>query len=245
MKKNGIKHSRSAPYHPSTNGLAERFVQSMKHALKATQSSGRPLHQRLCSFLLSYRSTAHSTTGVSPCSLFLKREVKTRFDLLHPNIQKHVEKQQQKQKSNHDQHAKFHEFKVGDSVMAKNLRPGTNWVPALVIAKLGPLSYLVETVESKLLWRRHVDHLKKLETEPISLFLESENDEPELETQDEVIGMPQVVLPNATPSQAEGLDNGEPQSSTASANVPATAHRYNLRSTTHPPNYYRPISFCQ
>lgn len=26
MKMNGIKHIRSAPYHPATNGLVERFV---------------------------------------------------------------------------------------------------------------------------------------------------------------------------------------------------------------------------
>ena len=34
MKANGIKHIRSAPYHPSTNGLAERFVQTFKKAMK-------------------------------------------------------------------------------------------------------------------------------------------------------------------------------------------------------------------
>jgi len=27
MKQNGIKHLRSAPYHPASNGLAERFIQ--------------------------------------------------------------------------------------------------------------------------------------------------------------------------------------------------------------------------
>jgi transposase InsO family protein len=28
MKRNGIKHFKSAPYHPATNGLAERFIQT-------------------------------------------------------------------------------------------------------------------------------------------------------------------------------------------------------------------------
>ncbi len=41
MKKNGIKHLTSAPYHPSTNGLAERFVKealtSAKEALKSAK----------------------------------------------------------------------------------------------------------------------------------------------------------------------------------------------------------------
>ena len=33
-KNNGISHKRSAPYHPSTNGEAERFVQSFKTGMK-------------------------------------------------------------------------------------------------------------------------------------------------------------------------------------------------------------------
>ena len=42
MKENGVKHFRSAPYHPSTNGLAERFVQSLKQALKVGERQGIP-----------------------------------------------------------------------------------------------------------------------------------------------------------------------------------------------------------
>ena len=160
MKRNGIKHTRSAPYHPSTNGLAERFVQSLKQGLKASLSTGMSLTQRLCNFLLTYRSSPHSTTGVSPCSLFLKREVRTRFEILKPNQESRVMDKQSQQKSDHDKRSRHRQFFLGQSVMAKNLRPGPKWVPAVVVERLGPLSYLVETSEHEC-WRRHVDMLKE------------------------------------------------------------------------------------
>jgi len=46
---NGIKHFRSAPYHPATNGMEERFIQTMKKALKASKSEGT-VSQRLAKF---------------------------------------------------------------------------------------------------------------------------------------------------------------------------------------------------
>lgn len=119
-----------------------------------------------------YRSSAHATTGVTPNSLFLKREVQTQFDLLRPDPEAQVLEKQAQQKVNHDQHARVRQLSVGDAAMAKNLRPGPDWVPARVVAKLGPLSYLVETSDNQL-WRRHVDHLKsrvdRPETSTISI----------------------------------------------------------------------------
>ena len=72
MRTNGIRHIRTAPYHPSSNGQAERFVQSFKQAIKASQDSKLPLCHRLSDFLLTYRSTPHATTGAAPASLFLR-----------------------------------------------------------------------------------------------------------------------------------------------------------------------------
>lgn len=46
-RNNRIRHVKSAPYHPSTNGLVERAVQTFKMAMK--KQSGT-LQTRLCRF---------------------------------------------------------------------------------------------------------------------------------------------------------------------------------------------------
>ena len=75
MRANGVKHIQSAPYHSSSNGLAERFVQTFKRAMKAGEKGGGSLNTRLSRFLFDYRSTPHATTNVSPAELFLWRKI--------------------------------------------------------------------------------------------------------------------------------------------------------------------------
>ena len=79
----GIKHITTAPFHPATNGQAERFVQSFKHAMKCEQQSTSQQKTNMAKFLLAYRNTAHSTTGEPPSMLFLGRPLRARLDLVN------------------------------------------------------------------------------------------------------------------------------------------------------------------
>ena len=54
---NGIKHIRVSLYHPSSNGLAERFVQTFKVAMHKSGKDGLSFSPHLSSFLLLYRAT--------------------------------------------------------------------------------------------------------------------------------------------------------------------------------------------
>ena len=159
MEANRVKHIRAAPYHPATNGAAERLVQTMKKALKASLQDGLPLEQALAAFLFRYRTTPHATTGVTPSSLFMGRELRTRLDLLSPDVGGRVRDRQASQKVHHDRHSGTRELRLGQSVWARNFRDGPTWVPATVSDQLGPLSYLVQLPDGGL-WRRHIDQLR-------------------------------------------------------------------------------------
>ena len=63
--RNGIRHVKCSAYHPSTNGLAERTVQTLKEALKKTTGD---METRLARFLFQYRITPHTTKDVRPQS---------------------------------------------------------------------------------------------------------------------------------------------------------------------------------
>ena len=160
MKQNGIKHIRCAPYHPATNGAAERFVQTLKKALRGGKEDGKSPQHLLSSFLLKYRSTPHSVTGETPSMLFLGRQVKTLLDLLKPCVEVKVRNRQADQKKSHDGHCRAREFEVGDLVMAEvHVGNATEWKPASVIQRTGLVSYVVQ-LDGGTQKRCHVDQLR-------------------------------------------------------------------------------------
>ena len=77
---NNIKDVKSSPYHPATNGLAKRSVQTLKHALRVSKGTDTLQHQ------LNYRNTRHSTTEVTPATLMIGRDLRCRLNLLTPGL---------------------------------------------------------------------------------------------------------------------------------------------------------------
>ena len=165
LRLNGVKHIKCAPYHPALNGAAKRMVQTMKQSLKAGISQGISIEQSLTKFLLQYCITPHAITGVSPSSLLLGRDIRTRLDLLHPDVTLRVQAKQLSQKDTVDQHRRAHEFSIGQQVMARNFHSGAKWIAGTIIDQQGHVSYLVQ-VQGGRVWRRHIDHL--LEFQPVT-----------------------------------------------------------------------------
>ena len=59
LARNGVKHIRSSPYHPSTNGLAEYFVRTLK---QATKRSNLPDPMHLCCLTLTTLAVSAKNT---------------------------------------------------------------------------------------------------------------------------------------------------------------------------------------
>lgn len=79
-----VKHIKSPPYHPRSNGQAERFVDTLKRALRKAYDV--PTEKALQQFLQVYRITPNSTTpsALSPAEVMFARKIRSVFDKLLP-----------------------------------------------------------------------------------------------------------------------------------------------------------------
>ena len=161
MKLNNIKHITTSPYHPATNGLAERFVQTLKQSLRVSKKEDRTLQHRVATFLINYRNARHSITEESPAQLMIGRELRSRLHLLKPNLKDTVMKAQtaqvQRRTATPDR-----TFEIEEWVMVRDYRRAAKekWQQAVVKTKLGCKTYLVE-MRGGGVWKRHVDQMIK------------------------------------------------------------------------------------
>lgn len=79
----GIRCLRTAPYHPQSDGLAERFNQTLKQMLrKFVNNSGTDWDQWLPYLLFAYREVPQASTGFSPFELLYGHEARGLLSLL-------------------------------------------------------------------------------------------------------------------------------------------------------------------
>jgi len=157
----GITHLTGAPYHPATNGAAERLIQTFKQALK---KSTLPPRAALQEFLMQYRRTPLAS-GYSPSELLNGRQIRTKIDTLLPSPAHKAQGQQSREATKSQTIAKLdHSFTVGTPCYALYCGPrrtkDPRWVPATVIKVFGSRSVNVKVHPRGPVWRRHIEQLQ-------------------------------------------------------------------------------------
>ena len=130
LGQHGIRHRKTAFYHPQANGAVERFNRVVKDCLKTARAEDTPIKEALRAMLAAYRATPHATTGRSPAELMCGRKMVLPLEVLKAKPKKHVRiedptrrvlDQQQKQKRYADEkrHAQFVQLNAGDWVRVR------------------------------------------------------------------------------------------------------------------------------
>ena len=176
-RSNGIIHTFSPPFHPRSNGLAERFVDTFKRAMKKGDASSEEQRRQL--FLFTYRTTPHSTTKKTPSELLMGRQLRSTLDLLHPES---VATEIRKQRLNGDLNGsktttdttpnlnyRKQRFNVGDAIWLRfyKLNKADEWTPGVVTGKRGTMLYEVKSDDK--LHVRHQNQLRRrVLTQPLT-----------------------------------------------------------------------------
>lgn len=171
---NNIVHITSPPFHPATNGAAENSVKIIKNGIKnamALKDKNNDLNYILNNFLMYYRNSIHCTTGETPAKLMLKRNIRTILSSVNPKkviekndivgVQDKINKQQNKQIKNYKgTNRKI--LNINDIVLAKDFRNANKptWAISKIVKKLGSRTYLVEEMDTKIKWKRHINQIR-------------------------------------------------------------------------------------
>ncbi|XP_058038252.1 uncharacterized protein K02A2.6-like isoform X1 [Ahaetulla prasina] len=133
LAEEGIRHVLLAPFHPATNGLAERFVRSAKEAL--SRISPGDWQSKIAIFLAVQHRTPCVTTGRSPSELLMGRRLRCPLDRLNPTYSPDGY-QGTKEKTR--------TMTTDDPVWAHNYSEGPAWLKGTTAGVTGPKSYIVD-----------------------------------------------------------------------------------------------------
>jgi len=127
----GINHLTTAPFHPASNGLAERFVQTFKTSVGKNLKDGYSVKTAVTKYLSSYCFTPNSE-GKSPAELLHGRPVRTILSQLF-------------EKQTESQHIEPKKYSPNQKVFAKNYARGEKWIKAVIDRSVGRMVFILRT----------------------------------------------------------------------------------------------------
>lgn len=151
LTKNGIELIRTTPFHPSSNGQAERMVQTVKGKLKKTLLGD--WQTRLARTLFALRTVPCKGSQQSPAELLMGRKLRTVLDLINP-----LAKENPGGTLERPSEVTVREFRVGDEILYRNYSKGPKWMQGKIQSKVGHHIYMVMGNVGHVC-RRHVDQL--------------------------------------------------------------------------------------
>ena len=79
LQENDIQHRTSTPMWPQANGEVERQNISLLKALRIDQAEKKDMKIEFRKFSIAYRTTPHSSTGVTPAKFLFNREIRSKI----------------------------------------------------------------------------------------------------------------------------------------------------------------------
>ncbi|XP_055910825.1 uncharacterized protein K02A2.6-like [Eupeodes corollae] len=143
-KLNSIEHVRTAPFHPASNGLAERAVRTFKESFKKMMQEENDREKALYKYLITYRATPIQSSKKSPSELLHGRQPRTIFSAMFPE--------------NHQSQHQCTKFEIGQKVYARSYIRGNRWIAGLITKVVGRMMFIVQTSRGNV--KRHQNQLR-------------------------------------------------------------------------------------
>ena len=146
-----IQHITTPVYHPRSNGLAEKFVDTFKRALQKNKDIDTDEHT-IQKFLAVYRVTPNPNNDLksSPAELMFARKIRSIFHRLLPDRKKKVCRKQ---------NFPARHYSPGEKVFFKNFHNGKNyWTDGVIKRRIGNMVYTIQG--PNFVCKRHINQIR-------------------------------------------------------------------------------------